>query len=342
MSDIATHMRITGLHVSTEDVVSRTAAVNALKTAWGKATATDVIVGKAADVAASLAGDGTPPSALGTDVQIAIQKKAPAFLYSERPLDVGIVAGNAVVALIGDVPDTRGWTISDVWATALWSTLSFQLPLEDPKREALRTYVLDAARIRSISGAEAARERIAVPNFVKFEIAAGEEGKFGSALESATAPTIDALRRNAALDREELDFLWWSLSGRSRLLGKQFVQIKGPIGALAVGIEAASHLRRLPCEVHRELVLGKITDSPAVDLNELIAGVSGDHERFGSLYADGFAARHPSVFPLLYALGTGKTDFDGAMIKRSAEEWAGRALLEAGFEKLLRSGPAKL
>lgn len=342
MNDIATHMRITGLHVSNDDVDSRTAAANVLKAAWAKVTALEGIITKAEEVAASLAGDGTPPPGLGNEVQAAIQKKASAFLYSERPLDIGIVAGNAAASFIADKPGTGGWTIADVWAATLWTALSFQKPLEDPKRETLRTYVLDTARTRCMSGAEAARERIAVADFKKLEIASGQEEKFTEAFEKSTFSTIDALRRNAALDREELDFLWWSLSGRSRLLGRQFAQIEGRIGGIAAGIEAAAHLRRLPCEVHRELVLGKVAGGPAADLIELIEEVSGQREHLASSYADGFVLRYPSVFPLLHALSTGKTGCNGAETKRSAEEWASRALLEAAFEKILRNGPAKL
>lgn len=342
MNDIATHMRITGLHVSNDDVDSRTAAAGALKTAWAKVNTLEAIVAKAAEVAASLAGDGIPPAGLASEVQTAIQKKASAFLYSERPLDIGIVAGNAAATFIGDKPGVGGWTIADVWAATLWSALSFQDPLEEPKRETLRTYVLDTARTRSTTGAEAARERISVADFKKLEIAAGEEEKFADAFEKSTISTIDALRRNAALDREELDFLWWSLSGRSRLLGKQFARVEGRIGALAAGIEAATHLRRLPCEVHRELVLGKVADLPPVSLVELVEEVGAERDDLAASYSDGFVSRHPSVFPLLHALSTGNTNLNGSTTKRSAEEWASRSLLEAGFEKLLRNGPAKL
>ncbi|WP_233282946.1 MULTISPECIES: GTPase-associated system all-helical protein GASH [Agrobacterium tumefaciens complex] len=342
MSDIATHMRITGLQVTNEDVDSRAAAVNALKTSWGKVTATETIISKAADVAASLAGDGKPSDGLGMEVQTAIQKRASAFLFTERPFDVGIVAAHAAVALIGGQPGSAGWTIADVWAAALWSALSFQSPLEDPKREALRTHVLDTARTRSVAGAESARQRIAVDDFKKVEIAAGEEDKFAPALEKATSATIDALRRNAALDREELDFLWWSLRRRSRLLQKPFSQLDGAVSALAAGIEAASQLRRLPCEVHQELVLAKLPGNPTLNLVELIGKAGEDRDRLGGNFVDGFVARHPTIFPLLHAVATGESGSNGSDIPRPAEAWAGRALLEAGFEKILRNGPAKL
>jgi hypothetical protein len=342
MSDIATHMRITGLQVTNEDVDSRTGAVNALKTLWGKITTTETIIGKAADIAAAIGGNGAPSDGLGAEVQTAIQKRASAFLFAERPLDVGIVAAHAAIGIIGAEPGSGGWTTADVWSAALWSVLSFQSPLEDPKREALRIHILEAAHRRSVAGAEAARQRIAVDDFRKVEIVAGEEDKFAPALEKATTATIDALRRNAALDREELDFLWWSLRGRSQLLKKSYSQLDCATGALAVGIEAASQLRRLPCEVHHELVLAKIPENPTLNLCDLINATGEDRHRLGGAFVDGLVARHPSTFPVLNALATGSTNADGASISRSAEEWAGRALLEAGFEKILRNGPAKL
>jgi hypothetical protein len=342
MSDMATHMRITALQVTNDDVDSRSAAVAVLKTAWAKVTATEIIVGKAADVARAISGDGVPSNALGTEVQTAVQKRASAFLYSERPFDVGIVASTAAIGIMSDEPYLSGWVIADVWAAALWSALGFQQPLEDPKREALRVQVLEIARARSTSGSEMARRRIPVGDFKKVELVAGEEDKFTSAFEKATSSTIDALRRNSALDREELDFLWWSLRGRSRLLGKTFLGADSIVSAVAAGIEAASQLRRLPCDVHHELVLAKLTDNPTVDLVELLASVGEDRDALGSAFVDGFVTRHPTVFPLLHALATGIANSDYAAVKRSAEEWAGRALLEAALENLLRNGPAKI
>jgi hypothetical protein len=196
-----------------------------LKTAWGKIRDVDAIIAKAADIAHALGGDGTPTAALGEEVQTAMQKKASAFLYADRPLDVGIVAGVATSELLSGTPDQSGWLIVDVWAAALWSALGFQPALVDEKREALRTAVLEKARTRSIAGAEAARTRLVVPDFGAVALAAGAEAELGEAIKAATAPTIEALRRNSALDREELDFLWWAQLHRSRLLNRPLASI---------------------------------------------------------------------------------------------------------------------
>lgn len=92
MSRLSVHMRVSGLSPSNEDVDSRQKAVKQLATAWGKINKPAQIVGKAAEIAAALGGDGTPPASLSDEVEAAIQKHSSAFLSSERPLEVGVCA----------------------------------------------------------------------------------------------------------------------------------------------------------------------------------------------------------------------------------------------------------
>ena len=208
MKTLAYHMRITGLHVSNEDVDARKAAVAALKTAWPKKNTVDFIFAKAAEIANALGGDGTPCEMLGKEVETAVQKKASAFLYAQRPLEVGIVAGMVANEIMAMPSNASGWSFADVLAVALWSALGFQPPLADEKREELRMSVLLAARDRSMAGAEVGRKRAVVPDFGTFSFTAGEEEKLGKTIQEAASATIEALRRNSALDREELEFLW--------------------------------------------------------------------------------------------------------------------------------------
>lgn len=342
MNMLANHMRITGLQVSNEDVDSRKAAVTSLKTAWGKIRDVDGIIAKAADVAQALGGDGTPTAALGEEVQTAVQKKASAFLYTDRPLDVGIVAGVTASELLAGKPDLSGWLIADVWAAALWSGLGFQPSLEDEKREALRVAVLDKARARSIAGAEAARKRDRVPDFGTVALTAGAEAALGEAIETATAPTIEALRRNAALDREELDFLWWAQLHRSRLLNRPLISINESARLVTAGIEGANLLRRMPSDVHREIVLRTLDANPKLNLAELLAALGDDREILASSVGPNLPTGSSTVFPLIHAIVTEAADPPGASVKRSAEEWGSRALLEAALLRLRKTGPGEL
>lgn len=343
MSNLAVHMRIASLQVSNEDVNTRQAAVSELAEAWGKLKTVANIVVKASEVAHALGGDGIPVEPLGVEVERAIQKHASAFLYSERPLEVGICSGVAAIELLSAAPGISGWTTADIIAATLWSALDFQSALEEGKRALLRAAVLERARSRSSEVSESSRQRSDVSDFGELTIAIEDEAKVTSNFKKATQATITALRRNAALDREELDFLWWVQLGRSRLLNRPLTSINEPVRLVAAGIEAAGHLRRLPCEIHRDVVLRTLDADPELDLTGLIAAVGNDREALGSPYVSGIVAQAPTAFPLLHALATGSTLADGAKVVRKSSDWGSRALLEAGLARLCaNNGPGTL
>lgn len=342
MDNIAVHMRISSVTVSDDDVNSRRTAATSLATKWGREKTVSTIVAKAVDIAEALSGDGNPPPALGDEIQAAIQKKSSSFLYKERPLDVSVSAGMAMVSILGTSPGTGGWSIPDVYATALWSALAYQPVLETERRESLRREVLEAAADWVATAAEKARERITVPDPSTVSITIEASTVATSNFKEAMTPTVEALRRNAALDREELDFLWWAQLGRSRLLNRQLSAIAEPTRIVAAGIEGAKMLRRLPCEVHREIVLRTLDQDPELDLAEMLAVVGDDRAALGAPFVEGSVAAHPTVFPLLHALATGEMDVSGAAVKRRVSEWGERALLEAGFAKMMSQGPSKL
>ncbi|MES2736611.1 MAG: GTPase-associated system all-helical protein GASH [Verrucomicrobiota bacterium] len=345
MSELANHMRITGLHVTDQDVDTRKAAIAVLKTTWNKNLSYDFVFAKACDIASALSGDGTPSEALGKSVEATIQKKASAFLYVERPLEVGIVAGMVVkeILAVPAQPQTLGWTWTDVWAAALWLALGFQPSLADEKREALRMSVLKAARDRSIEGADKGRQRMVVPDFGKISLTAGEEEKLGDTVKQATSATIEALRRNSALDREEMDFLWWTQLRRSRLLNRPLDVIEEITRVIATGIEGAAYLRRMPSEVHREIVLRTIDANPSFSLAGVLTALGADREALATHYVGKLPAGGAILFPLLTAINTGRVDDTPASkMERNAEEWGTRALLEAALLKMQVSGPGAL
>ncbi|WP_339070211.1 GTPase-associated system all-helical protein GASH [Pseudomonas idahonensis] len=342
MENFAVHMRICSASVTDDDVNSRRSAATSLAGTWGKEKTVEKIISKASDVAKVLGGSGVPPETLGDEVQAAIQKKSSSYLHKERPFDVGVCAGMAMVSMLGSSVGSSGWSISDVYAAALWSSLAFQPTLDATRRESLRLEVLNAASGWSTKSAEAARERGSVPEPSNAKITISTEGVVTHNISESMAKTVEALRRNAALDREELDFLWWAQVGRSRLLKRQPSEINEPTRVIAAGIEGSKMLRRLPCEVHREIILRTVEDDPELDLKELLAALVDDKEKLGGEVDERWVADYPSVFPLLHALVTGEVDTPGADVKRRASEWGERALLEAGFLNLILNGPAKL
>jgi len=342
MDNMPVHMRITGLAVSNEDVDTRRSAVSDLKASWTKLTAPNQLILKAAEIAAALGGDGVPPASLGNEIQAAVQKHASAFLYIDRPLEVGICAGMAFVELAKSELRVADWTAVDLLATALWLALDFQPALQEQKREDLRREVLDVARSRSMGAAEKARERSTVGDFLDLVVTIGEESKVTTNFKKAVNGTIDALRRNAALDREELDFLWWLQFGRSLILNKPLSALSEPVRLVALGIEAAGYLRRLPCEVHRDVVLRFVDADPELDLGQLLDAIGADRPVLGKGYTEGIVTAVPGVFPLLSALASGSVQGSGSTEVRPASTWGSRALLEAALAQIIARGPAKL
>lgn len=337
--NLAQHMRISGLQVLDEDVNSRRQAANDLKTKWLKTTKVDALFKRAEEIAIAIGSEGAPPQNLCAEVETAVQVHASAFLSSERPTDVGVCAAAAFAAMLEGGLKADGWTNVNIVATALWSALAFRAPLQDSKREALRVEILNVARGRSMQAAEEARERSEVADFAEFSVAE-DDAQTKAAFKKATDATIKALRRNAALDREEIDFLWWTLVSRSHILKRPFSKIDEPVRLVAAGIEAASYLRRLPCDVHRELVMRHVDDDPKTDLPGLLASIGEDRAHLvDELAKDALITANPGVFPLLQALVSGQAGAVGSAEQRSSSEWGARALLEAS---LLTNGPALL
>jgi hypothetical protein len=342
MDNLPVHIRIAILTPSNEDVDARKATIVELAKAWGKISDVNTILHKSEVIAESLGGDGQPSDALGSEVQAILQKHASAFLYEESPMDVGVCAGLAAKSVITSGTSTSGWTIAEVYSNALWSALSFQPTLEEEKRERLRREVLDAAQQRSRAAADKARERITVPDMADLTLTIAEATEPTTNFKKATSATIDALIRNAALDREELDFLWWVQLSRSRLLNRLIAGMPEPLRLVTSGIEAAGHLRRLPADVHYDLTNRTVDGDPELNLPELIEAIGEDRHKLVSSANPERIAAHPSVFPLHHALLSGGVDAVGADVKRKASQWGGRALLEAGLLRMCDKGVMKL
>lgn len=356
MENLAIHMRITGMPVSNEDVDTRRSAIKDLSEEWNKSRQIEPLLATATGIAQAL-HDEAPSATFGAEIQTAVQRHASAFLYEESPFEVGIVGGIAFAQIARAKPSaTSEWTTAEVLCAAVWSALSYQQPLPETKRETLRSEVLKAAADYAAHAAEASRARSQVDDFAALAITLAapvkKEGETevdpnavptaASNFAKATLATISALRRNAALDREELDFLWWAQLGRSRLVGKQLASLAEPVRLVATGIEGAAHLRRLPCEVHRDIVLKTLEKDPELDLKKLLSTIGAEREKLGGQYVGSFATRWPTVFPLLNALATGQSDGPKHEVKRRASEWGARALLEAGMVRYFGMGAAKL
>lgn len=338
MNKLSVHMRISGLTPTDEDVNSRQKAIVRLASAWSKIGNRNAITAKAAEIATALGGQGVPPQTLSMEVENAIQKFSAAFLSAERPLEVGVCAGMAANQVM--VPKTgagaSGLAVPDVYSHALWLALSFQPVLQEEKREALRREILEDARQRSLDSSTKAREREIIPDVPELDTPIDEKG-ITTNFQKIASEIINPLQRNAVLDREELDFLWWAQLDRSRILGRRLADIPEATRLVTMGIEGAALLRRFPADVHREIVLRTVDADPELDLGELVKAIGGDLAALVERIPAKVTAT-PAVYPLLNALVTGASEGEGAQEKRKASTWGCRALLETAMARMTSEG----
>lgn len=342
MSIMARYARIFWAEPRNDDVGARNRSVAKLRVRF-EALGSREAINVAGVLANALAGADLPAAFSGT-VEKAISDESPAFELAGNEHQGVVCAVVAALDFVRSAPlDGDGWNAADAMAAALWSALALQDPLNAALVEALRGEVLLACRDRVRAVAKEARKRRDVPEVgvltIPEDVPAG--GRAQAAYKRATAPVIKALKDNADLDREEIDFLWWALAEHSEVLDCPLADREVMCRAVAVGIEGASMLRRLPSDGHRHVALRLIGGSEQLTLGELVDKLDADRAVLGKDFVSSWAADLPAVFPLLAALATeGKVA--GSSVKLDARGWAAHVLLEAAIVGLEnRAGGSK-
>ncbi len=334
MTNIASHIRIYDPNPTDELVIKRTAAVKEINSLYSKSQPVVATYKLCSDLAQALESEGEMHDEFASTIEAAIQKSSKAFIAEGNHLEMKVCA---LLGALQAVSITRGSSAKlqtpDVTAICLWSALSFQRPLSEPKLEILRTEVLEKAREFTLKIATATRVRFKVPDI---EVEETDETDTADAatlfnnFKEAADETIAALRDNSAVDREEIDLLWWVLSDWSDLLQRRYSHPdKVVANSIAAGLEAGALLRRLPSDAHRHLVLRHVPDVEAIDMNELLTALGTEAHQLASSFAGNtIVTRNPAIFPLLSALVQGESNQPSGQIKRSLKDWAARALLE--------------
>lgn len=311
------------------DVAARNRSVAKLREAFCTLD-TRSAIGVAAALIDALAGVALPTD-LSANIEKAISDESPAFQMSGHELQGVVCATVAALDLVrGASLVGRGWSAADAMAAALWSGLALQDPLDNAHVDALRRELHDACRDRVRNVAKQARSRQDVPDVGKLTISETDPTgtRAQTAYKRATEPVIKALKENADLDREEIDFLWWTLGDYSGLFDCPLAE-KSPFSrAIAVGIEGASKLRRLPSDGHRHVVLRQIGESESLTLGGLVERLAEDKARLSNGFVGTWVMEHQSVFPLISALSPGATPRESS-VSLNARDWGSRALLEA-------------
>ncbi|MCE2580678.1 hypothetical protein LDL36_19935 [Komagataeibacter sp. FNDCR1] len=338
MSIMAKYAQIFWPEPNDVDVGARNASVELLRGQFADLTPREAIK-VAAHIADILSGSDLPAD-LSAQAEKAISDKSPAFVIAGKEQQGVVCLAVAALALArGEVEEGAGWTAADAMAAALWSALTLQDPLDHSLMEGLRKDLIAACRDRVRLVAKASRARKDVPDVGNLTIS--EDAPTGTraqnAYKRATAPVIAALKDNADIDREELDFLWWVLGDYSEVLGCPLADREPMCRAVAAGIEGASMLRRLPSDGVRHAALRLIVQSDQKSLAELIEHLGDHRQALGKGFVDSWAKDIPTVFPLLTALASTEAA-TGSSVRLDARGWGSRAMLEASMVDIENRG----
>ena len=330
--DIAKCVRIFEPEPDDDFVVKREAAITELRTQFLKKRTMSDLMAIGSEVCEVFHDSPSIPDVLANQVETAIKKHSASFVRDGRDLEMGVCA---VAAIVQSISSSRkkwaDWSIVDVLAVALWSALSFVSARNAPKLEAFRRLAIDAARNRILNTSLETRARRKVPEVGAF----GDDQTTPEAFASAVTPTINALQMNAALDREEIDILWWVLGGVSEIFDRPLQSLSPEVRAVTAGVEIGALMRALPTQSHRNLALRGLEETDPLSLSKLLAALGEDRLKIaGSFEDEALIDKAPLVFPLLSAIRSGEGAGLGADSPRSLSEWGARALLERAILRI--------
>lgn len=336
---VAKHLRIIDPAPSDDFVTKREAAVKALRGRFLKVKTVSELMQLGGSLALGCFGQSAVLDATKQQIVDALTKESPAFIEDERALEVKLCGLLAIIEAIehgGVTPDR--WAVADVYAVAVWASLSFIPVQSEGKLEQLRSEAIETSRNRVLKTAVSSRQRMRVSDIDSLAIDPG-----ATTLPAILGDAIAALRSNAALDREEIDLLWWVIADGSDILNKPLQQVAAPIRAIVSGYEVGAMLRRLPSQAHNHLVQRNVTASEPMSLMEIVQALGGDREKIAAAYASqSLVDLAPQMFPVLNAIRTGNATGPSAELKRPLGEWAVRVLLESSALRIQYSESGKL
>ncbi|SFU95012.1 GTPase-associated system all-helical protein GASH [Pseudomonas sp. OV546] len=337
MSLMAKHSRIFWPEPKDDDVRRLNQAVVSVQT-WMQGISTAWLAIELASRIAAAFESGLVDENIAVAVEQAIvENGSDAFVRENNDLQITVVAVVAALDLVRrETVGEHDTSAVDAFAAAAWSALSFQDPVEKESLEMLRIELCDACQKRSKDVAEESRIRAEVPEVgllsIPDNVPTGARAK--QAFKTAVTPLVKALRENAELDREEIDFLWWRLADWSESLERPFPSLPSLTQAVTAGLECAAKLKRIPSSGHRNVVLRGIGDDVSSTLPQVISTIGENIQALVSGIDSEGVLSAKQAFPLLSALVSDDCELSGSNTPRTIRDWGARALLEAGVMHL--------
>ena len=213
------------------------------------------------------------------------------------------------------------------------------MPLQETKIEGLRQDLIAKSSELFLSSAEKSRQRLSIPHLIfPSESQSNDDGQevsVKSQFESSAKATVSALSTNAALDREELDILWWVLGDWSNLAKVRLSKVSDCSAFIIATFEIARRLRRIPAEAHRQLLMRYIENDASLSLEDVIDGLGDEANALSAVYGDeSLVNNNPRILPLMNAIVNGKETMNGVHMSLSVTDWTTRALIEGALVQL--------
>lgn len=332
MVEIAPHIRIFNNDPTDEFVTKRQAAIKEIAGKFFKQNFVPNLVSVANGVVCASRDGNELPTALAAEIAASISKVSPSFVAEGHELELSTCAMLAAIVAIETGTKAGTLTAPDYLAAGIWSGLSWQLGTADVRLERLRQLLLETSRSHVLQAAEWARGR-STP--AKPVVLSDDNSNLKKVVENLRS-AVDTLSSNAAVDREEIDLLWWSIAGWSDILGMRYADAKPHAAALALGLDGAKRLRRMPIELHKALVLRRVPEGDSMSLPQIVEALGADRALLSARFNEPLVTSNPYVFPILNMLVSGSTTETGTLL---ISDLAARALLEAvTFDVVERRG----
>lgn len=337
MTEIAKHIRIFEPNATDEFVEKRIDAIKAIEADFKKKKVLGDTLNLADAFGHLLTNFTGDPQGIATLITGAIKKQSSSFVAEGSELEIVTCGLLGLIQWIESSGNVDLLGVADTISISLWSCLSFQAPLDtEPKLEVLRKELIELCQKRISQAAVHTRKRSETKAVANATVPADNTfATFVTTLNTTYGKVINDMRKNAILDREEIDCLWWVLSEWSDLANCPLGNLNNVQRAIISSVEFATLLRRVPGTAHRNLLLRYLNDDSAYTAGELLEQL-GDVVEPIKEYFKKFPVilKSPKPFPLFNILLSGNPTIDGGDSKRSISEWALRGLIEGSLINL--------
>jgi hypothetical protein len=347
MIDIAKHIRIFKIEPDDDFVNKRTEAINTIEEGLKKKTGVQDILLFSNALTKGLRNVEMVDPLISDIVGQAIKKHSPAFVAEGQNLEILSCALLSVLQYLNNSNESRRRLITaDVLALSLLCAISYQEPITDkPKLESLRQEVLEVS-LKVITDRAASTRRRASIGEIKPIAAAPPTTipELTKMIEKALNNMIDSVKFNAAVDREEINLLWFIMNDWSDIAAKRISELNEIQKIIVRGLEISALLTRMPFPSHINLVLIDADRTRNVTPLELFNEL-GDLKELIKAYLKNMNASKinsfPNLFPLYHTLLNPDHPDMLPETKRPMSEWARGMLLEGvllDIQKILNDG----